>query len=112
MNTTDFEIITISLDDDKKEWEQKVFDLGVESWYNPSSMKKWDCLAVCRLNLNSSYINIFDNIPKIWDSKSHEKCRVVLVDGCSVVWVKNLKMKIRSKNGCMVYEGCIKYHSI
>ena len=71
LNTTDFEIIAISLDEDIEEWEKKIFDLGVESWYNLSSMKKWDCLAVCRLNLNSSYITIIDDIPKIWDPKSH-----------------------------------------
>ncbi len=71
MNTTDFEVITISLDEDKEEWEKKVFDLGVESWCNLSSMKKWDFLAVCRLNLNGSYITTITESPEIWDSKSH-----------------------------------------
>ena len=41
-NTTDMEVIAISLDEEKKEWEDKVFDLKIEGWYNLSDLKKWD----------------------------------------------------------------------
>lgn len=51
LKTTDIEIIAISLDDDKKEWEDKVFELGIEGWYNLSSLKKWECDVVTDYNV-------------------------------------------------------------
>lgn len=36
------EVITVSLDDVHIEWEQKVFELGIEAWYNCSDLKSWD----------------------------------------------------------------------
>lgn len=38
----DLEIIAISLDTSEEEWKNKVFDLGIESWYNISDFQKWD----------------------------------------------------------------------
>lgn len=51
LNTTDFELIAISLDDVEKDWKEKVFALGIESWYNLSSLKKWDCPVVLEYNV-------------------------------------------------------------
>ena len=51
LNSNDFEIIAISLDDVEKEWKDKVFDMGIESWYNLSSLKKWDCPVVLEYNV-------------------------------------------------------------
>ena len=51
LNSTNFEIIAVSLDEDKKEWEEKVFDLKIESWYNLSSLKKWECDVVMDYNV-------------------------------------------------------------
>lgn len=47
----DLEIIAISLDDVEKEWKDKVFETGIEGWYNLSSLKKWDCPVVLDYNV-------------------------------------------------------------
>lgn len=51
LNTTDFEVIAISLDEDKKEWEDKVFELKMEGWYNLSNLQKWECNVVKDYNV-------------------------------------------------------------
>lgn len=51
LNSTDLEIIAISLDDVEKDWKAKVFEMGIESWYNLSSLKKWDCPIVLNYNV-------------------------------------------------------------
>ncbi len=51
LKTTDFEIIAITLDDVEKQWKDKVFELGIEGWYNLSSLKKWDCPVVLDYNV-------------------------------------------------------------
>lgn len=43
LNAIGFEIIAISLDEVEKDWKDKVFDMGIEGWYNLSSLKKWEC---------------------------------------------------------------------
>ena len=48
---TNFEVIAISLDDVEKDWKEKVFEMGIESWYNLSSLKKWDCPVVLDYNV-------------------------------------------------------------
>lgn len=40
--STDFEIITISIDTSESDWKNKVTELGIESWYNLSDLKSWD----------------------------------------------------------------------
>lgn len=37
-----FEVIAISIDTSKTAWQQKVYDLGMESWFNLSELKGWD----------------------------------------------------------------------
>jgi thiol-disulfide isomerase/thioredoxin len=39
---TDFEVIAISLDNEETEWKEKVFEMGIEGWYNVSDLKKWE----------------------------------------------------------------------
>ena len=39
---SELEIIAISLDTSKEEWHKKVFELGIESWYNLSDLQKWE----------------------------------------------------------------------
>lgn len=51
LKSTDFQVIAVSLDDVKKEWKDKVFEIGMESWYNLSSLKKWDCPVVLDYNV-------------------------------------------------------------
>lgn len=48
---SDFQIITISLDDVEKDWKDKVFEMRIEGWYNLSCLKKWDCPVVLDYNV-------------------------------------------------------------
>lgn len=48
---TDLQIIAISLDSEKMEWEDTVSALGIDGWYNLSSLQKWDCPVVLDYNV-------------------------------------------------------------
>ena len=41
-NKQDLEIIAISLDSSESEWQNKVTELEIESWYNLSDLEGWD----------------------------------------------------------------------
>ena len=62
----DFEIIAISLDDVEKDWKNKVFEMGIEGWYNLSSLKKWECPVVLDYNVYATpTMFVIDNDRKI-----------------------------------------------
>jgi len=42
IDTNSFEVVAVSLDTSKQEWQNKVFDLSIESWFNLSDLKEWD----------------------------------------------------------------------
>ena len=48
---SDLEIIAIALDEQNDQWQEKVFELGIESWFNLSSLKKWDCPVATDYNV-------------------------------------------------------------
>lgn len=37
-----FEVIAVSLDVSKDEWEKGIFDLGIQEWYNLSDLRSWN----------------------------------------------------------------------
>ncbi len=38
----ELEIIAVSIDTSKTEWKNKVYEMGIDSWYNLSDQKGWD----------------------------------------------------------------------
>lgn len=42
INNSELEIIAISLDTSETAWKNKVFEMGIESWFNLSDLKEWD----------------------------------------------------------------------
>jgi len=48
---TDFEVIAVSIDENAVYWKNKVFETGLENWYNLSSLKKWDCPVALEYNV-------------------------------------------------------------
>ena len=53
-NHNHIEILAISLDDLHSKWEKKVFELGIESWYNFSDLKAWDGQTALDYNIYSA----------------------------------------------------------
>lgn len=45
------EVIAISLDENKEEWENQVSAMGIESWTNLSGLKGWECDVVKQYNV-------------------------------------------------------------
>lgn len=46
-----FQVIAVSLDASKDEWESGISELGIEGWYNLSDLKVWDGKAVSNYNV-------------------------------------------------------------
>jgi hypothetical protein len=46
-----YEIIAVSIDSTKNDWQQKVCDLGIELWYNLSDLKGWDGMITEAYNI-------------------------------------------------------------
>lgn len=50
-NNNKLEIIAVSIDTNKTEWQDKVFELGIESWYNFSDLIGWEGETVLNYNI-------------------------------------------------------------
>lgn len=50
-NKDKYEVISVSIDTSKEEWENAVSEMGLQSWYNLSDLKGWDGVLTQQLNI-------------------------------------------------------------